>query len=821
MHNRNFPHTQRRQRTKRWLPIIPLALACILPLSKSVADNTKTAAESLAELDEGEMIFVTGYTSSHPRLLLDEEALQAAIDEYQANPEAYRILTDMHGFLDWGIVPMNEQFHGWNYPRRLLQIALLHQMTGEPKYAETLHRWISQSYAPAYVDAPEPIVIKGLGIDNKDLGAGGMLFSTALLYDILHADTSYQQTYPEDLEVLRQSLLIQGAQTYQDLKALPKLWYEQNHFYLVATGLGMTALALADEAESHPEILEWANWSRNALRRTTEMLSSDGFYYESVTYGAKFFHYVTFYLEALQRATGENLLTQGVEEAPALMNGRDKYMAHVATPSPGKYFGYNDYGPREADRGYRYFISDLMLQNDLAVMLQGAELTREPLMLHELQREWDARQEYTPMFHDAMESAMVLMKLPQLKENLEAQADVRDIPTWHYFDNHEVLFWRNSWEQSEAEIGAAIFFKSGPPEGHDVTALLEKYPDWRMNTGHAHPDAGSFSIFAYGAYLATDPGYSGSKKTAEHNCLLIDGKGQYKEGLTWNNFARAPYSKYNELRLEDVWLSSTVAAATGILKAAYDDALNLNYYNRHFIAVAGRWIVVRDSISAPEAHEYTWVLNSDRPFRPASGEDRWLTESGGGRGSPSGGGRLIVQSLTKPAEVETAPTLVDVDLSGQRPEPVSRAHHLALAFESVDTLEITNVLCIQKRRGTTAADFTAKQNGRNRVTIQEGEETCDIWIGEDDSLKGIYGFAWYSGDKLKACGFEGSQLTLRDGTVISTSSTGKVTLTKKFGKWRIESDMPAPSSLSIVTSGEETTADLPAEYRSQERKMNL
>lgn len=65
----------------------------------------------------------------------------------------------------------------------------------------------------------------------------------------------------------------------------------------------------------------------------------------------------------------------------------------------------------------------------------------------------------------------------------------------------------------------------GPSEGHAALQKKMKYPEWRLSSGHAHPDAGSFIIWANGEYLTGDSGYEGLTMTRSHNTLVFDGKG--------------------------------------------------------------------------------------------------------------------------------------------------------------------------------------------------------------------------------------------------------------------------------------------------------
>ena len=76
----------------------------------------------------------------------------------------------------------------------------------------------------------------------------------------------------------------------------------------------------------------------------------------------------------------------------------------------------------------------------------------------------------------------------------------------------------------------ATAFKAGPPEGHRVARLLAMAPEWSLDSGHAHPDANSFIIWAGGRYLTGDTGYAGVPQARHHNTITVDGAGQGVEG---------------------------------------------------------------------------------------------------------------------------------------------------------------------------------------------------------------------------------------------------------------------------------------------------
>ena len=125
---------------------------------------------------------------------------------------------------------------------------------------------------------------------------------------------------------------------------------------------------------------------------------------------------------------------------------------------------------------------------------------------------------YASFKHSNLEEYMTLLwRDPQLEA-----APMTSIPLVRHFEDSGVVFARTSWESD----ATAFAFKAGPPEGHRVAQLLPQIPEWKLSSGHAHPDANSFIIWARGRYLTGDTGYSGLVSSRQHNTVTVGGLGQ-------------------------------------------------------------------------------------------------------------------------------------------------------------------------------------------------------------------------------------------------------------------------------------------------------
>ena len=174
----------------------------------------------------------------------------------------------------------------------------------------------------------------------------------------------------------------------------------------------------------------------------------------------------------------------------------------------------------------------------------------------------------------------------------------------------------------------AFAFKCGPPEGHHTEPLLKQFPDWRLSSGHAHPDANSFIIFAGGQYLTGDSGYAGLPMTEHHNTLLIDGKGQGKEGDGHDVFGEVPYELLNGIRITYVKASGDEVVVTGDATAAYLPVLGLKKFVRQFVYKPGDGFTILDEVETTKPSVLSWLLHADDSINKVS-ENQFSIVAGG------------------------------------------------------------------------------------------------------------------------------------------------------------------------------------------------
>jgi hypothetical protein len=650
--------------------------------------------------------------NSHPRLLASEsEILGKSITDSQlpseralqlaANPRPFEeILRTGPSGADQVVIDTTVS---------LLWIAAAWRVTRKESYRELLRPWL------AVLKSHPPMKIPKFAFGNRDLMVGHLLLSLALMDDLLRDvfDAEFEQA-------LRQALVSQARQAHADLtnpEAFPSYSYEQNHMIIPICGLGLAAMDLGDDEKASGA---WAAFAREFLEKSFDVLAKDGWFFEGVGYWCFTMQFPICYATALKRTTGERLFTKPI------FNYAGQYLAHNVLPDSRFVFDFADWGPRLHHDGIGFqFGYDLPWHTLPTYLLRSLLL----LLAHE-QKEpfWSDFLQRLPKSSVAnpIDGTFQLLA-PESPTNRDA-ATAATLPTSHYFPDMEVLHWRSSWNDPAA---TALAFKSGPPAGHYLGSLLSQHPEWHLELGHAHPDAGSFLLFSQGAFLANDTGYTGKKETADHNSILVDGIGQHKGGTPWSTFAAKPYAEYDKIHLENVWHTPQVAAATAVFEAAYDDALQLREMRRHLILVDGRFLVIRDVIRSALPHEYEWRLHSDQAARTVN-VNRFVMENGPGR--------LIVENLNSIASHEIAPTIVETELyDPARTRPQQRGFHLSLKSPVGPDFQFLVAIGIQS---TTAKpeDFSATWSGGELIELRDSAGSCSVWIGRNAAGRDVFSY---------------------------------------------------------------------------------
>ena len=468
-----------------------------------------------------------------------------------------------------------------NVAMAIAEAALAYKLTNDPRYLAA---------AKKFMDAACTYDVWGYRTNkpNIDLAAGHLLYGMGMGYDMLYHDLT-----DAERARYRAKLTLQARILYKsyDLKPGLKITYSQNHLFIPAAGLGVVAYALYDEV---PEAKLWAARVRAIYDRVLATYSPDGYYYEGFEYWVFATPWIVHYLDALAHSTGEDLYDQ-----PGLRLA-DRYLANVMLPGGKDVFDFADTFEGANTRSghgeeFERTHPGGNLHSNYILLYRLAQRFRDP----EIQgvADWLASQGQVN-FEDFW---AVAWYDPTIKP-----ASMDKFPTSHYFPDHEAFFWRSGWDAN----ATAVAVKSGPPEGHHTAALVHKFPEWRLEEGHAHPDAASFILYAQGRYLTGDSGYSGIPLTANHNTLMIDGHGQGREGEGHNAFQGEPYDRLNKIRLSAVHASEEGFSVTADATAAYEPELGLKEFKRKFV-LKDHELTITDTIKTDSPHTDAILFHFD------------------------------------------------------------------------------------------------------------------------------------------------------------------------------------------------------------------
>ena len=500
---------------------------------------------------------------------------------------------------------------------------------------------------------------------NIDLAAGHLLYAIGWAYDLLYAEFT-----DEERARIRTSLERHAGLVYDAFAAKPgkRHNFTQNHDFIPTAGLAVTALALMGESK---DAEKWAALARAHHHRSNQLLSPDGYYYEGVEYWIFSIPWLVHFYDAWEHATGESLWTLG----PA--RNWKYYLAHSLLPDGQNVFDYGDIweGPLTRAKGGKEFdrvYPGGTLQSNYNVMYRVAARLKDAEAQAVAER-------YAAFRHGNLEEYWTLL---WRDETLHA-SPIGKIPlTWHFKDMG-VVYSRTSW----AADATAFSFKAGPPEGHRAARLAASVPEWMLDSGHSHPDSGSFIIWANGRYLTGDTGYAGLPQALHHNTITVGGVGQGVEGQhdVWRKMAPAAL---DGIRITSVTERNGAVRIEADVAAAYPDAAKLTRFDRTFTAERGRF-VVEDNVAVATALPVQWYFHSDVDIERVG--DAFVL--GGARGL-----RLTTKGTAVRASVE--PTIL---MAPGQPGSITkgteerRGFHVKLESEPSRSVNLTTVLELMRK----------------------------------------------------------------------------------------------------------------------------
>lgn len=118
-------------------------------------------------------------------------------------------------------------------------------------------------------------------------------------------------------------------------------------------------------------------------------------------------------------------------------------------------------------------------------------------------------------------------------------------------------------------------------------------------------------------------GYAGVPLAAHHNTLLVDRRGQAKEGKGHDAFADFPYELLDQLRISEVKVGAQQVYLRGEAATTYAPERGLTRFTRHFLFQPGVGFEIKDELAAQQPRTFTTLLHADEKIA-AAGKDQFI-----------------------------------------------------------------------------------------------------------------------------------------------------------------------------------------------------
>jgi hypothetical protein len=431
---------------------------------------------------------------------------------------------------------------------------------------------------------------------RSDLSDSDLMSGVAATYDIL-----YDEFTPAERDTIRQVLLKNLEFLYSAFmtKTGDLYWqrdFQNNHHWSRVHALLIASAAIYGDDPEH-DSKKYLNYAYSQCREMLRWLPEDGTCHEGPGYWAFGHKWIIRTFDCLEHITGEDYF----QEHPYFKNAM-YFKIHLTTSNLKNSLYFGDAHPG--------------LGTGLYVFYRMATEFNNGHFQYYAER---IRQEVNP---EAL--------FEQAWGTLWYNADIKptplsDLPLSVFFPDMDLLVVRSNWDDNATVFG----IKCGPPGGYLMNELRfqKEGKDKWANTAHDHPDQNHFILYANGKYWADDDGYpkgGNLKMTSSHNTLLVDGKGQPKDGAGWQQ----PFGMDSTGFCQDVWYSGSSAIFIGDASRCYDP---VERYLRYAAFINGSYLILVDDIVGKGKHDYElrfhrdgkWKKDGPNQFR-VSGKGDWM-----------------------------------------------------------------------------------------------------------------------------------------------------------------------------------------------------
>jgi hypothetical protein len=533
-----------------WLVV---ALACALSLWQSSGASAAVAVQPPA----GTFKMQPELKGKHPRLYFTKEDIPE-IRRLALGPRQFFLerTKASFGYLVGQDVPAGEL--GWKQYLYgywgLFGMDMLYVVEGDQKYADTAKKWAMW-------------LVKDHWWVRDDLAPMDALSGLSVTYDVL-----YDQFSEEERQAIRQSIF-EGVQYISKRFFRDDYWTQDcqnNHMHNRIHGLANGSFAIYGDDPSM-DVQPYADLAIAMIHNVVKWLPEDGSQHEGPGYWNFGHNWVVRMVHLAEHVTGEDIASQNTHFS-------NSHYFRIYMTAPGFNTSFN-IGDGSTDLG-----------DTLTTVCRSIAEAKDPYGTAVLQRwmEDDAQSFYRYPPWGLLWYDYTIRPKP-----------IAEMPLYRFWPDLEMFSIRGSWQDD----AVGLVFKCGPPGGHKMQKLRGE--NW-VNVAHDHPDQNHFLLFAYGKMMAEDDGYPDPKLTRSHNTIVVDGKGQRREGEAWQQ----PFPYEQTGHMKDLFLCGDTAYTAGDASRLYEGTQK---FVRHLAFVGGQYVIVMDDLvgAGGTEHAFEWRLHKD------------------------------------------------------------------------------------------------------------------------------------------------------------------------------------------------------------------
>lgn len=435
----------------------------------------------------------------HPRLLLDDAGWEAirAKKETSGGAEIYnRVIAEADALIAEPLYELDPQDTAIDDTQRMIgdhmmRVVFAYKLTGDQRYFDDTLKWAKMACE-----------LPSWGPSNSDLAAGHILTGMAYFYD-----WCYDEISDADKKLMRDTMISRGNDMYEAAAIHKRSWadaYKQNHNWINLGGLAAAGVAIY---EDYADAQVWLDHVATDYAYVMDTLGTDGAGHEGVGYWGYGLTFILLYLDLSRSVYGLDLYDHEWLQNTAFFRIYMSYAQNGWTDRKNN-FGFGDAWEYDYN-GPASLLHKMAAEYNLP------------------QAQWFARQTVESGINKTGDAWLSMMWYdPEV-----AEESVETLPTLHYFDDLGMVSARSDWSGDES----VLYMRCGPYLGFEGGGKALSLPTTKeLGMAHVHPDNNHFILYANGEVLIRDDSYT-KKYSNSHNTLLVNGKGQKGEDMTWFN----------------------------------------------------------------------------------------------------------------------------------------------------------------------------------------------------------------------------------------------------------------------------------------------